>query len=223
MIRDDKMPKKKTIELTTEQREMFELLRDWVEVRAKQPTLRDLARELGIASSAVNARLKALIDKGFIRSDGEERRKRVLTILKPGIVANELLQIPILGEIAAGTPIWAQQNFKDWITVDKQILGNGTFFALEINGDSMINAGINNGDVVVIRQQSHAEQGEIIAAYINGSATLKRLSHKEHNIVLLPENPNYEPIPIKSGEDFRILGVFKCIARITKTFPFQTL
>ncbi len=215
------MARTKTVGLTLEQRELFMLIRDWVDIKGKQPTLNDLSNELGIVRSAVCARLKALIDKGYIKSDGVERQNRVLTILKPELIASELVQIPILGDIAAGTPIWAEQNFQDWITVEKQLLGQGNFFALKICGDSMINAGINDGDIVVVKQQAYAEPGEIIAAYINGSATLKRFLYDGNNVLLKPENPAYTPIEVESGEDFRILGVFKCTARITQKFSYQ--
>ncbi len=215
------MARTKTEGLTLEQRELFVLIRDWVSGRGKQPTLNDLSNELGIVRSAVYARLKALIDKGYVKSEGVERQNRVLAILKPEVMASELVQIPILGDIAAGTPIWAEQNFQDWITVEKRLLGQGNFFALKICGNSMINAGINDGDIVIVRQQPYAEPGEIIAAYINGSATLKRFLHEGNNVLLKPENPAYDPIPVKSGEDFRILGVFKCTARITQRFSYQ--
>ncbi len=212
------MSRNKTIGLTKEQEELFLLIREWVDCRNRQPTLRDLAETLGIVNSAVNARLQALIAKGYIRSEGGERKNRTLIILKQDIVASELIQIPIMGDIAAGQPIWAEQNFKGSITVDKKTLGLGNFFALEIKGDSMIDAGINDGDTVIIKQQHMAERGEIIAAYVDGSATLKRFQYEHGRVSLLPANPAYQPIQVAPDSDFRILGVFKRVVRITQTF-----
>lgn len=212
------MARSKTLELTREQEELFLLIREWIACRNRQPRLRDLAKELGIVNSAVNARLKALIEKGYIRSEGTARKTRILTILKQESLESELVEIPIFGHIAAGQPIWAEQSFNGSIIVDKKSLGVGNFFALKIKGDSMIEAGINNGDTVIIKQQHMAERGEIIAAYFDGSATLKRFQFENGSVTLFPENKNYEPIPVPSDSDFRILGVFKRVARITQNF-----
>lgn len=205
--------------LTSEQEELFVLLRDHLERSTKQPTVRLLASELGIVSSAVNARLQALIEKGFVKSAKTGTRDRVLSILKK-LPSEELVSVPILGKIACGAPIWVEENFDGEVLLPKDRLGSGDFFALRTEGDSMINAGIDEGDLVVIRQQPMAENGEIVAAYINGEVTLKRLSFKNNMVTLNPENESYAPIVVAPDADFRILGVFKMVSKVRKSTIF---
>ena len=213
------MARKKYEGLTLEQEELFLLLRDHLDHSSKQPTVRQMGAELNIGSSAVNARLQALIEKGFVKSTKTGTRDRVLTILKEA-PEEELVTVPILGKIACGMPIWVEQNFDGEVLLAKERLGNGVFFAVRTQGDSMINAGINEGDIVVIRQQPMADPGEIIAAYINGEVTLKRFTFRNNVVTLMPENAAYEPIVVPPDADFRILGTFKLVSKVRKSSLF---
>ena len=112
----------------------------------------------------------------------------------------------MLGTIAAGQPVLADENFESEILVDESSIGKGKFFALKVKGDSMINAGIHQGDLVIIRRQPVAENGEIVAALIDNEATIKRLKTDNGKVLLMPENENYSPIEVTYREDFRILG-----------------
>ena len=154
-----------------------------------------------------------MIEKGFVKSTKTGTRDRVLSILKK-LPSEELVSVPILGKIACGAPIWVEENFDGEVLLPKDRLGRGDFFALRTEGDSMINAGIGDGDLVVIRQQPMADNGEIVAAYINGEVTLKRFSFKNNIVTLNPENESYTPIVVAPDADFRILGVFKMVSKV---------
>lgn len=215
------MTKKKKEKITTDQQELFLLICNYLECRHVQPTLRILGEDLGIVVSAVNARLQALIEKGYIRSEGTGTRDRILSIGPKGIAVRELIRVPILGTIACGVPIWAEQNFDGDIVFERGKLGDGNFFALKARGESMINADIQDKDLVIIRQQPMANSGEIIAAYLDGEVTLKRFDYKDDVITLLAENPNFAPIAVASDANFRILGVFQFVSRVVQSFAFQ--
>ena len=125
----------------------------------------------------------------------------------------KLVKVPVIGTIAAGIPIFADENMDGEILIDESNIGKGRFFALRVRGDSMINAGINNGDLVIIKRQPLAENGDIIAALIDSDATLKRLSISNGEVFLLPENEKYSPINVTCREDFKILG--KMVTTVT--------
>lgn len=214
------MARKKCEGLTFEQEELFALLCEHLDRSKKQPTVRQLAAELNIGSSAVNARLQALIEKGFVKSSKTGTRDRVLSILKE-LPEEELISVPILGSIACGTPIWVEENFDGEVLMSRDRLGNGDFFALRTQGDSMVDVGINEGDLVVIKQQPMANSGDIVAAYINGEVTLKRFLFRNNYVTLMPENKEYTPIVVSADADFRILGVFKLVSKVKKSPLFS--
>ena len=125
----------------------------------------------------------------------------------------KLVKVPVLGNIAAGIPIFADENMDGEVLIDESNIGKGRFFALRVCGDSMVNAGINNGDLVIIKRQPLAENGDIIAALIDSDATLKRLSISNGEVFLLPENEKYSPINVTCRDDFKILG--KMVTTVT--------
>jgi len=197
-------------ELTEAQEKLFNSIADFISVNGFPPTSRELGDVLGITSTSVYEQLERLETKGFIKR--KKRTARSIEIIKePHSTEShsqnvKLIKIPVLGTIAAGQPVFAFENIEDEIYVDESSVGKGRFFALKIKGESMINAGINNGDLVIIRRQPLVEPGEIVAALIDEEATLKRLRISKGRVFLDPENETFEPIEVTYREDFKILG-----------------
>lgn len=203
--------------LTPRQRRVLDVIRDSVEQRGYPPSMREIGQAAGLSSpSSVAHQLGALEAKGFIRRD--PRRPRALEVLTPtvtpsadayqhdGSEADETpvpSYVPVVGRIAAGGPVLAEQAIEDVFPLPRQLVGEGTLFMLKVTGDSMIGAAICDGDWVVVRQQPVAENGEIVAAMIDGEATVKTYKLRDGHIWLLPHNDAYEPIP---GDDATILG-----------------
>lgn len=127
-------------------------------------------------------------------------------IRKPGDGIADLIPVPIVGTVAAGQPIFAEENIVGEVLVEGRIVRTGRCYALEITGDSMINAGIQEGDLIIVRQQPMAENGDIVVALLGDDATVKRLYIKDAQVELRPENPMYQPIPVTPDDSFRILG-----------------
>ncbi|HPA64512.1 MAG TPA: transcriptional repressor LexA [bacterium] len=197
-------------DLTVSQRRVLEAIRSHIEKNGFPPTSREIGKELGITPTSVFEQLDRLEKKGFIKRQKKAARSiEILDQRKDDNLTEEkvrLIKIPVLGTIAAGQPILADENFESEILVDESSIGKGKFFALKVKGDSMINAGINQGDLVIIRRQPVAENGEIVAALIDNEATIKRLKMDNGKVLLMPENDKYSPIEVTYREDFRILG-----------------
>ena len=190
-------------QLTSRQKQIYEFLLKTIREKGYAPSIPEIGRKFKIASTnGVSDHLKALEKKGYIRRVG----KRALEILTPlgRPVLTDAREIPILGGVAAGKPVLAEENFEGFLTVAGE-LARGKVFALQVKGDSMIDAGILNGDRVIVRCQETAENGEIVCALINGEATLKRFYKDVDGVTLRAENKNYAPIAVSQGE-FRILG-----------------
>jgi len=197
--------------LTESQAKVMKAISDFIAENGYSPTAKEIAEILHITQTSVFEQLSRLEKKRYItRQKGAARTIGILessAAEKP--VKSEtlkLVKVPVLGTIAAGVPIFADENMEGEILVDESNIGKGRFFALRVRGDSMINAGIMNGDLVIIRRQPLAENGDIIAALIDCDATLKRLSMSNGEVFLLPENEKYSPIDVTCREDFRILG-----------------
>ena len=198
-------------ELTESQAKVLKVIADFIAENGYSPTAREISEILHITQTSVFEQLSRLEKKRYItRQRGAARTIGILeTAESEKPVKNEavkLVKVPVLGTIAAGVPIFADENMEGEILVDESNIGKGRFFALRVRGDSMINAGIMNGDLVIIRRQPLAENGDIIAALIDCDATLKRLSLSNGEVFLLPENEKYSPIDVTCREDFRILG-----------------
>ncbi|MDP7421559.1 MAG: transcriptional repressor LexA [bacterium] len=174
------------------------------------PTTRELAETLGISAPSVYEHLMRLETKGCIKHT--RHKARSIEILSGPHIDQwrgetiHLVRVPIIGEIAAGKPVFAEENFTGEVWVDSRAAASGRLFALTVKGDSMIGAGINNGDVVIVRQQPVTEPGEIVAALLDDEATIKRLRIVDNRVFLYPENPDYTPIDVTLREDFRVLG-----------------
>ncbi len=204
--------------LTESQAKVLKTISGFIAENGYSPTAKEIAEILHITQTSVFEQLSRLEKKRYItRQKGAARTIGILNSQPTEKqVKNEsvkLVKVPLLGTIAAGVPIFADENMEGEILVDESNIGKGRFFALRVRGDSMINAGIMNGDLVIIRRQPLAENGDIIAALIDSDATLKRLSLNNGAVLLLPENEKYSPIDVTCRDDFRILG--KMVTTVT--------
>ena len=212
--------------LTQRQRMVLEVIRDSVQRRGYPPSMREIGEAVGLTStSSVSHQLRALQRKGFLRRD--PNRPRAVEVRVPGTTPvrteDEAYEsaadtssrpapayVPLVGRIAAGGPILAEEAVEDVFTLPKQLVGEGTHFLLKVTGDSMIDAAIADGDWVVVRQQPVAEQGDIVAAMIDGEATVKTFKRRDGHIWLMPQNPAYDPIP---GDEASVLGRVVAVLR----------
>ncbi len=201
--------------LTPRQTKILLAIKEAMETNGYPPSMREIGEAAGLSSpSSVKYQLEALESKGWIRRDPS--RGRALEVLTPGDERFEDIKperthiVPLVGRIAAGGPILAEQNVEELFPLPASLVGEGELFMLKVVGDSMIDAAICDGDYVVIRSQKDANKGEIVAAMIDGEATVKTLSKKNGQIWLLPANDNYQPI---DGNQAEILGVVTAVLR----------
>jgi repressor LexA len=189
--------------LTARQKEIYDFLLKSIREKGYAPSIPEIGAKFKIVSTnGVSDHLKALEKKGYIRRVGK-RAIEVLSMLgKPMLAA--VREIPILGRVPAGKPFLSEENVEGLLTITND-MGSGKLFALQVKGDSMIDAGILEGDRVIVKQQGTAENGEIVCALIEGEATLKRFYRKNGVVTLKAENQKYPPITVFQGE-FRILG-----------------
>ena len=215
--------------LTWRQQRILQAIADFGQRCGYAPTLREIGDAAGLAStSSVSHQLSVLQCKGYLRR--VPGRPRAIELRLPGqptvrlevedligvadlpLKGTNYVPVPLCGQIAAGPQNLAEQVMGDTWELPKELTGDGTLFRLKVRGDSMINAAITDGDIVVVRQQSQAENGEIVAAMIDGEATIKTLQVTDGQVWLMPHNPTYAPIP---GKDAVILGkvvtVLRCV------------
>jgi len=223
--------------LTFRQQHIINYIRGSIESRGYPPSMREIGQEVGLTSpSSVKHQLVGLERKGYLRRDpnrpraielvdpyGEKAplRPRGIVALRPGGNSGEgaaqvgsnnsnAALVPLVGRIAAGGPILAEQSVEDVFAMPKQVVGDGDLFLLKVKGESMIDEAICDGDWVVIRQQPVAENGEIVAAMLDGEATVKTFKKDRDHIWLMPANENFEPI---LGDDASILGRVVAVLR----------
>ncbi|GAA1872958.1 transcriptional repressor LexA [Myceligenerans crystallogenes] len=216
--------------LTPRQRKVLACIRESFEARGYPPSMREIGDAVGLASpSSVKHQLQVLERKGFLRRD--PNRPRAMELVDPdtgerqnppsgeahwgsateeSTAAPAASYVPLVGRIAAGGPILAEQAVEDIFALPRQVVGDGDLFLLKVAGDSMVDAAICDGDWVVVRRQNVAEQGEIVAAMIDGEATVKTFKQTDGHVWLLPQNAAYEPIP---GDEAQILGRIVAVLR----------
>jgi repressor LexA len=222
--------------LTARQRRVLEVIRDSVDRRGYPPSMREIGDSVGLASSSsVSHQLNALVAKGYLRRD--PNRPRALEVVSPDASPDALgyrgggviplgpsfddetdsgdarpaaSYVPVLGKIAAGVPITAEEVVEDVFPLPKQIVGEGQLFLLKVQGDSMVDAAICDGDWVVVRQQPTADNGDIVAAMLDNEATVKTFKRKDGHAWLLPHNDAYDPI---DGDHATILGKVTAVLR----------
>lgn len=197
-------------ELTDRQEEIFGFIRNRIHDTGIPPTVREIGDSFGITVKGAYDHLKAIEKKGFLRCEQNKSRSIELLVDGDGARSPQTVAVPLVGNIAAGSPIIAEENITDYLDFPKSLLGRGEYFALKIRGDSMTGAGIEDGDIAVIQKQDVARDGEIVAALLENEATLKRFKKTQGAIHLVAENPAYKPIVTK---DVRILGVLSAIFR----------
>jgi len=201
--------------LTPRQTKILVAIKEAMQAHGYPPSMREIGEAAGLASpSSVKYQLEALEQKGWIRRDPS--RGRALEVLTPGderfedIKPEKVHNVPLVGRIAAGGPILAEQNVEGLFPLPASLVGEGDLFMLKVVGDSMINAAICDGDFVVIRSQKDADKGEIVAAMIDGEATVKTFTRKNGQIWLMPANDEYQPM---DGSQAEILGVVTAVLR----------
>jgi len=208
--------------LTERQRQTLTYIAEAVAERGYPPSVREIGEALGLASSStVHSHLQALQRKGYVRIDPTKPRAIELRFDPDTGLAVErrpARSVPLLGRIAAGTPILAEENIESIYPLPADLVGDGNIFMLEVKGESMIDAGIMDGDYVIIRQQPTAHSGEIVAALIpsefgDAEATVKTIRHRGSAIVLEPANAALEPFEPPSGTEIlgRVVGVFRSL------------
>jgi len=216
-------------QLSSRQQAIIKYIRGFIADHGYPPAMREIAAECGLRSpSSVKYQLGEIERKGYLRRD--PNRPRAMEVVDPtGLISPlrpprrtagsklvdlgevpEATYVPLVGRIAAGGPILAEQSVEDVFALPKQVVGDGELFLLKVIGDSMVEAAICDGDWVVVREQPNAENGEIVAAMIDGEATVKTLKRDKLHVWLLPHNPAYQPIP---GDDAQILGRVVAVIR----------
>jgi len=189
--------------LTARQKAIYDFLLKTIREKGFAPSIPEIGKQFKIASTnGVSDHLKALEKKGYIRRVGKRAIEVVNALGKTVLTATR--DVPILGKVPAGKPLLSEENIEGILSIPDD-MGSGKLFALQVKGNSMIGAGILDGDKVIVKQQGTAENGEIVCAMINGEATLKRFFKKDGVITLKAENDKYAPITVSEGE-FRIAG-----------------
>ena len=195
--------------LTERQTEVFGFIKTYIHSHKFPPTIREVADQFGISVKGSYDHIKALERKEYITCD--LTRSRTMSLLMDDISEDEpAKKIPVLGEVAAGKPLFAEENFNGTIELPSEFVKNGRYFAVKVKGDSMQNAGILNGDTAVISHQSTADNGDIVVAMVEDAMTLKRLFREKNRVKLVAENEAYPPIYTQNA---RILGKLACIIR----------
>ncbi|UCF79902.1 MAG: transcriptional repressor LexA [Candidatus Eiseniibacteriota bacterium] len=213
--------------LGTRAREILEFIVNSILEKGFPPTIREIGIEFGISSTnGVRYYLETLERAGCIRRKGrvsrgiEVRREWIDSARRESwrftservrgggrrLRAIELVEVPLVGRVAAGTPIFAEENIEDVITLDNRLARPGKLFALRVSGNSMRGAGLLDGDIAIVRQQSHADTGDIVVAILGEEATVKRYMLSKGKIVLKPENEDYKPMVVGEGTEFSVVG-----------------
>lgn len=196
--------------LSAKQQEILEFIKSEIINRGYPPAVRDICEAVHLKStSSVHSHLETLEKNGYIRKDPTKPRAIEILDDEFNVTRREMVNIPVVGTVAAGVPILATENIETYIPMPTEMLPNPSnhkFFILNVKGDSMINCGILNGDQIIVEQQETAANGEIIVALVEDSATVKRFYKEDNQIRLQPENDTMDPIIVPSGEDVSILG-----------------
>lgn len=206
------------VPLTERQEAILTYLYEYTEQHNYPPSVREICEAVGLRSpSSVHAQLQTLEEKGFLRRDPSKPRALELAPVEDTVAAMPLAHarhVPLVGEIAAGAPILAEEQIEEVYPLPKDIVGDGTLFMLRVRGESMIEAGVFDGDYVVVREQPTVEQGEMCAAMIDGEATVKFFRRtRSGEIFLDPANERFDPIPVSPDVDASILGRITAVLR----------
>jgi len=196
-------------DLTARQREIFEFIKGMVRTKGRPPSIREIGERFAIRSTnGVRAVLEALERKEYIRRD--RYTSRGIELLKEAdemVSSGRLREVFWVGRVAAGTPVWAEENIEGSFLIDREFVPGEEVFSLKVQGDSMIDAGIFDGDYVLVKKQPHADPGDMVVAQIGDEATVKKFFPEKKRIRLEPANPNYGPIIVeRDTPGFSIAG-----------------
>ncbi len=199
--------------LTKRQQEILDLIRATVASRGYPPSVREIGEAVGLSSpSSVHSHLSSLVEYGYLRRDPSKPRAIEVVDQHPPLTKSRVRDVPLVGHVAAGSPILAEQHIDDVFPLPESLVGTGPVFMLRVRGDSMIEDGILDGDFVVVRQQSDARNGDTVAALVDGEeATVKRFERRGDIVTLHAANPDYEPMVYRSGVE--IAGVVVSVLR----------
>lgn len=197
-------------ELTDRQRQVLDFIREYTDDNTCPPTVREIAEHFSFSVRAAQDHIAALQKKGVL-SQSAKRSRSIKILVDPQPSTRELFDVPLLGTVAAGKPLLSEENFEGRISLPKPFVEpNATYFALHVRGNSMMNAGILDGDLAVIRQCETATNGDIVVAVVDDAITLKRFFKEQYRIRLQPENPAFNPIYC---QNVRIVGQLSNIIR----------
>jgi repressor LexA len=198
-------------ELTDRQKDILDFIQQFAEANGYPPTYREIGKHFNIVSTfGVKRHIDALAKKGFIMVTS--KTSRTIAVVNDELnkfknPSDNTIGLPIIGRVAAGYPILAEENIEGRLMLDSSLIGNKeSCFGLRVQGDSMINAGIFEGDLVIVSPQSTANNGDIIIALLHDEATLKKYERRNNKIYLVPENEKYKPIEVDNNEEFSIIG-----------------
>ncbi|MBR4081335.1 MAG: transcriptional repressor LexA [Clostridia bacterium] len=195
------------------QQRILDYIKSEIQAKGYPPSVREIANAVGLKStSTVHGHLQRLEKRGLLHRDAMKPRAMEV-VGDPNFVRNSTTAVPVVGHVQAGMPILAEQNLEDYVPIPDVMLGNGNHFILRVHGESMIDAGIMDGDYIIVRQQNEASNGDIIVAMLEDSATVKRFYKEDGRYRLQPENPTMEPIYTK---DLTILGEVVSLFRLIK-------
>ena len=205
-------------QLTKRQQTVLETIRSWIRQRGYPPTIREIGKQMGIKSlRGVTTHLDAIAKKGFLKRESRARSISLMDLMAP---FEQAIRVPIVGRVRAGAPVLAQEHVEGHLVVDGGWIGASpsseaslTHFALKVTGESMLNAGILDGDYVIVRQQQAAEPNDIVVALLGDEATVKRFVKTGDEIRLQPEHPTMEPIVITPETPLAILGKVVAVFR----------
>lgn len=200
--------------ISDKQREILEYIKEMILKKGYPPTVREICETVKLKStSSVHSHLEQLERNGYIRRDPTKPRTIEITDDTFNLARRELVNVPLIGTVAAGAPLLAQENIESYFPIPAEILPNRETFMLTVKGDSMIEAGILSGDRVIVAQTDTAENGEIVVALLDDSATVKRFFREDGYIRLQPENLSMEPILVKQVRILgRVIGLFRMMA-----------
>lgn len=202
-----------TTALPLRQQQILATIRDWAQEHGYSPSTREIGEAVGLRStSSVSKHLTALEDKGFLKRGTAVSRPMDVRLFLRGTqeTSDENVSVPVVGDIAAGTPITAVEHADDTLTLPRELTGRGNVFGLRVRGDSMIDAAICDGDIVVVKQTPEAHSGQIVAAMIDEEATVKVFRRRNGHVYLEPRNPAYDVI---DGDRATILGTVVSVLR----------
>lgn len=197
--------------ITPKQQEILEYIKETILSKGYPPAVREICEAVHLKStSSVHSHLETLEEKGYIRKD--PTKPRTIEIIDDcfNLTRREIVNVPLLGTVAAGQPLYAEENIENYYPIPVELLPNAQMFMLNVKGDSMINAGILEGDQIIVEQRSTARNGEIVVALVEDSATVKRFYKENGHYRLQPENDSMEPIIVDQVEILgKVIGLFR--------------